>query len=340
MDNNATSSLSEYTCQICDKILLKSVLLPCSACKNSSNICQELLNNLFSQNAQEALFECKKCKTKLNLIKTDLKENTHLNLELQRHVYLSKKCQALKLTIDAKLVEIEKCLAEVNEVKVIEYKLKICDYFYSLRNEVDIKRETVLENSYDNRTEEETDEINRHSANLIEKLDSTEEEFHKNLRNEIERHTNGIKINVEEHKRQLNQILRNIPLNENDLKELKADCETKIDQIKSDLIQIDKRFNARLKENRFCEYNGKEERLLGEILYNNFLTECSKGNHFCIYSKIKFILGNKGFKGSCICRSSKQSYFSVAVMTNCRKRESGTRVVVTCYCYLDRYLYF
>jgi hypothetical protein len=187
-----------------------------------------------------------------------------------------------------KLDEIEKCLAEVNEVKVIEYKLKINDHFYSLRNEVDIKRETVLENSYDNRTEEETDEINRHSANLIEKLDSTEEEFHKNLRNEIERHTNGM-INVERQKRQLNEILSNIPLNKNGLKELKADCETKIDQIKSDLIQIDKRFNARLNENKFYEYYGKQERLLGEMRFNKFLTECSNGNHFCIYSKIKFI---------------------------------------------------
>jgi hypothetical protein len=307
MDNNAPSSFSVYTCQICDKILLKPMLLPCSVCKNSSNICQEHLNDLFSQNAQEALFECKKCKIKLNLIKTDLKENTHLNFELQRHVFLSEKCQALKLTIEAKLVEIEQCLAEVNEVKLIEYKVKINDHFYSLRNEVDIKRETVLQNSYDKRTEEETDEINRLSANLIEKLDSTEEEFHVNLRNEIERHTDDIIINVEEHKRKLNQILRNIPLNENDLKEFRTDCETKINQIKSSLIQIDKRFNARLNENKFYEYNGKQERLLGEILFNNFLIECSKGNHFCIYSKIKFNLGNKGLKGSCNCRSSKQS---------------------------------
>jgi hypothetical protein len=127
------------------------MLLPCSACRNSGNICQEHLNDLFSQNAQEALFECKKCKTKLNLIKADLKENTHLNLELQRHVYLSEKCQALKLTIDAKLDEIEQYLAEVNEVKVIEYREKISDHFYLLRNEVDIKRETVLENTYGSR---------------------------------------------------------------------------------------------------------------------------------------------------------------------------------------------
>jgi hypothetical protein len=99
-------------------------------------------------------------------------------------------------------------------------------------------------------------------------------------------------INVEEHKRRLNEILRNIPLRKS-LKELKTDCETKINQIKSDLIQIDKRFNARLNENKFFEYNGQQERLLGEMRFNNFLIECRNGNHFCFYSKIKFILGNK-----------------------------------------------
>ncbi len=155
-----------------------------------------------------------------------------------------------------------------------------------------------MENSHGNRTEEETDEINRHSANLIEKLDSTEEEFHKNLRNEIERHTNAMLINVEEHKRKLNEILRNIPLSKNDLNDLNTDCETKINQIKSELIQIDNRFTARLNENKFFEYNGKQERLLGDILFNNFLNECKNGNYFCIYYKIKFILGNKGLKGS------------------------------------------
>jgi hypothetical protein len=90
-------------------------------------------------------------------------------------------------------------------------------------------------------------------------------------------------INLEEHKSILNQILRNIPLSENDLNDLKADCETKINQIQSDLIKIDKRFNARLNENKFFEYSGEQERLLGEILFNNFLIECRNGKHFCIY---------------------------------------------------------
>jgi hypothetical protein len=78
-------------------------------------------------------------------------------------------------------------------------------------------------------------------------------------------------------------------LSENDLNDFKADCETKINQIKSDLIQIEKRFNARLNENKFYEYNGKQETLLGEILYNNFLIECNNGNHFCTREKINVL---------------------------------------------------
>ena len=208
MGNNASSSLSVCTCQICHKILHKPMLIPCSVCNSSSNnnICQDHLNDLFTDNAQEALFECKKCKTKLSLIKSDLKENTQLNLELQRHVYLSQKKLKLKMTIDAKLDELDQYLAHLKEVKLIEYREKLSEYFYGLRNKVDIKRETVLEKYYDNTNK--FDEINRSSVNLIEQLDSTENEFRTNLMDEIESHINGGK-NVDDYKRQLREILRN-----------------------------------------------------------------------------------------------------------------------------------
>ncbi len=89
---------------------------------------------------------------------------------MQRHVYLSEICLALKFIID----EREHYLADVKEVKV-------CNYFYLLRNEVDIKHEAALENCNRNRKEEEIEEKHRVSADLIKQLDSTEEEFQKNL---------------------------------------------------------------------------------------------------------------------------------------------------------------
>ena len=272
MGNNASSSISVYTCQICDKILHKPMLIPCSVCNSSSdnnNICQDHLNDLFTDNAQEALFKCKKCKTKLSLIKSDLKENTQLNLELQRHVYLSQKKLKLKLTIDAKFDELDRYLAHLKEVKLIEYREKLSEYFYGLRNKVDIKRETVLEKYYDNTNKFE--EINRSSVDLIEQLDLTENEFCKNLMNEIESHINGVKN--DENKRQLREMLRNNFSSENDFVKLKNECVTQMNQIQSELIKIEKRFNARLSACKFEEFLGEEEKFVGELYLNNFQNE-------------------------------------------------------------------
>ena len=266
MSRNASFSVRKYTCQICDKILHKPIFLPCTVCKRSSgNICKEHLNEIFMNNAREALFECKQCKTKLNLSKVELKENTHLNFKLKRFDYLSHTKLKLKLTLDAKLDEIEKYLGTIREMKEFEYREKIYDYFFALRNDVDIKRETVLEKIYKNQNEnnnnnkrvEEITQINQISANLIEKIDFTENEFRKNVTHEIEYNIMGV-ISIEECKKRLNENLRDVSLIENDLKKLQYKYETKQKIIQSKPIRIDKKFNARLKENLFREYIGGE----------------------------------------------------------------------------------
>jgi hypothetical protein len=273
MGNNASSFISVYTCQICDKILHKPMLISCSVCnsRSSNNICQDHLNDLFTENAQEALFECKKCKTKLSLIKSDFKENTQLNLELQRHAYLSHKKLKLKMRIDAKLDELDQYLANLKEVKVIEYREKLSEYFYELRNKVDIKRETFLEKHYDNKNT--LDEINYSSANLIEQLDSTENEFRKYFMYKIESQIKVVRKNLDEYKRQLKEMLRNNSSSENDFVKLKIECKTLINQIQSESIQIEKKFNARLSACKFEEFLGEEEKFVGELHLNNFQHE-------------------------------------------------------------------
>jgi hypothetical protein len=298
MGNNASSSISVYTCRICNKILHKPMLIPCSVCSssiNNDNICQEHLNVLFADNAQGVLFECKKCKTKLSLIKTDFKENSQLNLELQRHVYLSQIMLKCKMTIDAKLDELEQYFANLREVKIDEFREKLSDHFFVLRNKVDIKRETVLEIYYDNT--KEIGEINRSSVNLIEQLDLTENEFRTDLMNVIESHINGVK-NVDECKRQLKEMLRNNSSNKKDFVQLKIECETLMNRIQSESVQIEKRFKARLEANKFEEFLGEEEKFVGMLHLNNFQNEearlysrkvlekasqdeCRKGNQPC-----------------------------------------------------------
>jgi hypothetical protein len=252
--------LRKYTCQICDKILLKPFLLPCSVCRFRTNICKEHLNDLFIHNPEETLFECKKCETKFNLLRTDIKENSQLNLQLKRHVYLSNTKLKLKLELETKLDEIERYLVNLKEVEVKEYSMEVYDYFFALRNEVDIKRETVLEKIHQNKKEnqnkeEEIEQINHMSSNLIEQIDLTESEFHKNFTNEIEYNIMGV-IYVQEEKRQLNERLRNTSLRENDLRDLKRKYETKLDIIQNKPIKFEEKFKKRLKENKFREYNG------------------------------------------------------------------------------------
>jgi hypothetical protein len=190
---------------------------------------------------------------------------------LQCHAYLSHKKLKLKLTIDAKLDELDRYIANLEEVKLIEYREKLSEHFFVLRNKVDIKRETVLEKYYDNT--KEFDEINHSSVNLIEQLDSTENEFRKNLMNEIESHIKVVRKNVDEYKKQLKEMLRNNSSSENDFVKLKNECETLLNQIQSESIQKERKFNARLNACKFEEFLGKEEKFVGELHLNNFQFE-------------------------------------------------------------------
>jgi len=249
------------------------MLIPCSVCPSSSdnnNICQEHLDVLFTDNTQEALFECKKCKTNLSLKKTDFKENSQLDLELQHHVYLSHKKLKCKMTIDAKLDELEQYITNLKEVKIYEFREKLNDHFYVLRNKVDIKRETVLEKYFNNKIK--FDETNRSSENLIEQLDLTENEFRTNFMNEIESHIHGVS-KVDEYKRRLKELLRNNRSRKNDFVKLKIECESLLDRIQSETNQIEKRFTARLNLNKFNELFGEDEIFVGELRLNNFKNE-------------------------------------------------------------------
>ena len=115
------------------------------------------------------------------------------------------------------------------------------------------------------------EEINRSSVNLIEQLDSTENAFRTNLINEIESHINGVKN--DEYKKQLEEMLRNNSFSKNDFVKLKNECETQMNKIKSEIIKIEKRFNARLSACKFEEFLGEKEKYVGELHLNSFQNE-------------------------------------------------------------------
>jgi len=184
----------------------------------------------------------------------------------------------LKIAIDAKLVELEQYFTNLKEVKLIEYRGKLNEHFFVLRNKVDIKRETVLEKYHDNTIKFE--ETNRSSTNLIEQLDLTENEFRTNFMNEIESHINSV-TNIDEYKRRLKELLRNNRSRINDFVKLKIECENRLDRIQRETIQIEKKFSARLNANKFEELVVEEdEKFVGELHLNNFQNDETR-----LYSK-------------------------------------------------------
>jgi hypothetical protein len=224
------------------------------------------LKRILANNATETFFECKKCKTKLNLLKEDFKENSQLNRDLEQHNYLSDKIKKLKSQFEEKLAETEKFVENLNEVKMEEYFQKIYDHFYSLRNEIDIKRETVLEQLYKYDGEPNSDkieEINRQSSNLIEQIYLTEKEFRKKFMQEITSFIN--EIDIDEKRKSLNEMLRNSSLSANDMVNKINECETKMKQMQSELAQIEQIFAARLKANKFKKFNQSD--VQGSNLY-------------------------------------------------------------------------
>jgi hypothetical protein len=141
-------------------------------------------------------------------------------------------------------------------VKIEEYSQKIYDHFYSLRNAIDIKRETVLEQLYKDDREPNSDkieEINSQSSNLIEQIDLTEQEFRKKFMQEITSFIN--KIDIDEKRQSLYEMLRNPSLSANDMVNKINECETKMKQMQSEGAQIEQRFAARLRANIFKEFN-------------------------------------------------------------------------------------
>ena len=233
MGNKTSLSIGECKCQICKKILRKPYLL---SFKCKSNICKEHLSEIFSNNANETLFKCEKCKTKLNLKKEDFKENRQLDLDLERHKYLGHKEQRLASILEAKLDEIDEFVRNVKEVKIGEYSEKIYDHFYLLRNKIDIKRETVLEHVSQEEDREQTtkviEEINRLSSNLIEQLDLTEIEFSKKFMQKITSFIN--EVSIDEKRKHFNEKLRDITfLKAKYLENLLNEYETKMNQIKN-----------------------------------------------------------------------------------------------------------
>jgi hypothetical protein len=198
-------------------------------------------------NENEIIFQCKNCKTKSKNKKSDLKENRDLNLELEKNLHLNESVRKIKVKFENKLEEIK-----LNET---ELSIKIYEHFYAIKNDIDIKRETLLLSLYKEQDDNNTKVIQRLSANLIKQAEQAEEMFRKNLQNKIKSFFN-------ESEKQMFDAFRDPSLTKSQVKELEEKCDT---------FSISY-FERGLKNNKFIESKQNSSFKLGEL----YLDELAK----------------------------------------------------------------
>lgn len=213
---------NELTCQICLLILNQPVLLPCK-CLSPSSICKTHLT--------QTEFECRKCQTKLNLNLIEPKYDEQILYKLEQYHYLPHKQREIKLSLDAKVKRVKDNLDKEKEVSQNANTLKIADHFYDLRNQIDIVRETVLNELLKNSNEDtkltpRIEEIQLLSEDFIEKIKQVEENFRKNYVLEIDSHLNETHRSLDEEIKKIEIAIRasDIPTDEN-MKQLTSECE-------------------------------------------------------------------------------------------------------------------
>jgi len=172
----------DFICKICDKIRKDPIFLPC----NCSSIC---LEHVQTKN-RIASITCQECQRNFEIPQQDsaecFKENKLMRNLIENDSYLTQNEKELKLIAESKLLELERLASNLN-TKINEFILTQNDHFNNIKNEVDIKRETLIQNLYQaNQEDIESvnyilDEVNGTSAEMIAQIEQTEEGFRKNF---------------------------------------------------------------------------------------------------------------------------------------------------------------
>jgi len=163
----------EATCSTCLKILNKPVLLPCQC----SSICHEHIDELKRVSIENSL-TCKQCTKTFDLKNATFAENQILNNKIKSMEYLSSRKRQTFAFVQNKLEQIEKILNEYEE-KLNEFTMKIVDHFYNIKNAIDIRRETMLEEIYNKNKNEDLfgQRLAQDSNELIKRIEQGEETF-------------------------------------------------------------------------------------------------------------------------------------------------------------------
>ena len=182
--------------------------------------------------------------------------------------------------LKGKFQELEAYGNNISEIQMSEFQMQISDHFYSIKNDIDIKREILLQNFHKNKPDDTKflEKVHQLSDNLIKSVESNEEEFCQNFNNEIKSYLDELRI--EEEKKNLEVLEKNPIKNNNEMKKLAREFDKKLFDLKRKMIAASNKFQAKLKSNRFYEHHDDNEIHFGHLNLNNYKNELKKENQW------------------------------------------------------------
>jgi vacuolar-type H+-ATPase subunit I/STV1 len=272
-----------YNCYLCHKILDQPILLPLCPCE--LNVCKEHLvggdESRFKK--KRSSFECIKCSFLYELpLSFGLEENKTLKDAIEHLAYMTEEEKELKKDVDRLFEEIENITSQFN-YKIEEFSLTQSDHFMNLRCDIDIRRETLIENIHfgnmdDDSSEKLISDLNEQSSDLITRLEDYEKEFRQNFEKNVKPHL--ISFDLEKEANEFIELLRGTNLTQNPMS-LVCSYSSRLRDIQRRYDNF-KLFEYDLKKTKLDQSNSNENDLGELVLLSGFF----KG--FSLFTFISF----------------------------------------------------
>jgi WD40 repeat protein len=227
MGNESSIDLkTNYICNICKKILKQPCMLPC-AC---SNICQDHIKDT---RKRERIISCSKCQKSFNLNEESFKENELIQNKIDKCLFLTSKEKKQKILLDKCLQDLNGLLLEFSQA-LSEFSLAQYERFANIKNDIDIKRELLIDEVYTrvdvSRVDSILKDIHAISAQMLDDVDRLEQTFWTSLNKIKSPFKNESYIQMEQCK--LDDIFRNPYLSPQLLENLKLDFSKELSGLK------------------------------------------------------------------------------------------------------------
>ena len=178
-------NVNEFVCFLCTKILKQPIRLELCSCQGL-NVCKE---HLVGVKKRRSSFECPKCQfvydVPFSLSSLSTLENDVLRKAIENFSYLDSQEREIKSNLDNLIARMESTCFQFYQ-KIDEFSLTQADHFENVRGDIDIRRESLIQDllmnrSNDENTNETLNELHSKSSEMIRRVELFENEFRQNF---------------------------------------------------------------------------------------------------------------------------------------------------------------